>query len=106
MTPGVPIVSSAYALVADTLQGKSADQFIQVADGGTSALTQANTGYAFSTTNWPKLKALIDGASTQYQSATPTGPLDYNGQRLTDVGNPVNPQDGDDEDLRRRHDRG
>ena len=93
LTPDVPVVSSAYAMVADSLQGKSADEFLQIADNGSTALTQPNAAYAFSTINWPRLKALLDGNSNQYLPTTPTVPVDLNGQRVIDIADPINPQD-------------
>ena len=89
LTPDVPLVSSAYAMIADSLQGKTADQFIQVASNGSSALTQANTQFAFSSVNWPKLQALLNGTSTQYLGTSPSMPVDLNGQRLVNVADPT-----------------
>ena len=86
MTPDVPLVSSAYAMVADTLQGKVAADFIQV--NGTSSLNQTNAEYAFSSTNWTKLKSLIDGGSPQYLASAPSAPVDFNGQRIVGVAAP------------------
>ena len=91
LSPSVPVVSSAYAMVADSLNGKSDADFIQV--NGTSALTQANEEYAFSLTNWPRLKALLDGTSSQYLPSSPTVPLDVNGQKIVDLADPTNAQD-------------
>ena len=89
LTPDVPLVSTAYAMLADSLQGKAAADFIQVADNGSSALTQANTEFAFSLTNWPKLQALLNGTSTQYLPASPSMPVDLNGQRLVNLADPT-----------------
>ena len=91
MTPSVPIVGAAYASVAETLEGRHAADFIQV--NGTGALNQVNTEYAFSLSNWPKLKALLDGTSSQYLPTTPTVPLDVNGQKIIDLADPTNAQD-------------
>ena len=89
MSPNVPLVSSAYAVVADSVQGKSAADLIQVNNSGSTVLTQANEEYAFSAVNWPRLKALLDGTSTQYFESSPTSPVDFNGQRLVNVADPT-----------------
>ena len=60
---------------------------------GTGALNQVNTEYAFSLSNWPKLKALLDGTSSQYLASTPSAPLDVNGQKIVDLADPTNAQD-------------
>ena len=91
MTPAVPVVSGAYALVAGSLNGRTDADFIQV--NGTSALSQANEEYAFSLTNWPKLKALLDGTSTQYLALTAGQPVDLNGKKIIDVVDPLSAQD-------------
>ena len=88
MTPDVPIVSSAYSMVAETLQGKRPVDFLQVRENGTTALSQANAEYAFSATNWNKLKELIDGTSSQYFSSSPSNPIDFKGQRLSNLASP------------------
>ena len=89
LTPNVPLVSSGYALVADTVQGKAAADLIQVVDNGTTVLNQANQEYAFSAVNWPRFKALLDGTSTQYLNTSPTLPVSLNGQRLTNLADPT-----------------
>ena len=93
LAPGVTLVSSAYALVAETLGGLSKEQFLQVAANGSTSLSQVNAEYAFSSLNWPKLKALLDGNSSAYLPTTPTTALDLNGQRVTDLHDPTAPQD-------------
>ena len=89
MSPNVPLVSSAFALVADSVQGKGAADLIQVNTSGSTALTQANEEYAFSTVNWPRLKALLDGTSSQYLETSPSTAVDFNGQRLVNVADPT-----------------
>ena len=92
LTPDAPIVSTAFALVADSLQGRHAADFLQV-NTGSASLSQGNAEYAFSATNWPRLKALVDGASTQYLSTTPTAAVSMNSQRVTNLTDPTQPQD-------------
>ena len=89
LSPNVALVSSAYALVADSVQGKVAADLIQVTDNGSTALTQANTEFAFNATNWPRLQALLNGTSTQYLGTSPTTPVDLNGQRLVNLADPT-----------------
>ena len=93
LTPDVPLVSSANALIADSVQGKTATDFIQVLDNGTTVLNQTNAQYTYSATNWPRLKALLDGNSTQYLPTTPTMPVSLNNQRVTNVSDPTAAQD-------------
>src|SRR6185312_8087072 len=66
MSPDVPIVSSAYAMIADTLQGHPASDFLL--SNVNSDLQQANLENVFSNVNYPKLSALLNGTSTQYIS--------------------------------------
>ncbi|NJL26147.1 MAG: hypothetical protein HC902_13945, partial [Calothrix sp. SM1_5_4] len=93
MTPDVPIVSSAYAMVAETLQGKAPADFVQIRDDATNDLSQANLEEAFNSTNWPRLQALLNGSSSQYLSLSPSTPVGFNSQRLTNVADPTSAQD-------------
>ena len=70
MTPDLVIQSSPYANVAESLQGKLPADFLQL---GSGSLTQANAESVFSTTNFPKLGALLAGTSTEYIRSTTTG---------------------------------
>ena len=101
LTPNVPLVSAGYALMAETVQGKGAADLIQVTNDTSTALTQANGEYAFSAVNWPRLKALLDGNSTQYLGTTPTMPIDLNGQRLVNLADPTAAAERVDQELRR-----
>ena len=87
MTPDVPITSAAYAMVAETLQGKAASDFIMT--NVNTSLSQVNMDYIFTNTNYANLKALVDGTSSQYILSTPTAAVGFNGQRLTNVGTPT-----------------
>ena len=91
MTPDIPLTSSAYAMVAETLGGHSASEFIL--SNVNSSLSQANVEYAFSNTNWPTLKSLIDGTSGEYIPSTPTSAVGFNSQRLINVGTPTGNSD-------------
>ena len=91
MTPDIPLTSSAYAMVAETLNGHSASDFVLT--NVNSSLSQVNVEYAFSNTNWPTLKSLIDGTSGEYIPSTPTSAVGFNSQRLTNVANPTGAQD-------------
>ena len=93
LTPDVPLVSSANAMIADSVQGKSAADFVQIVDNGTTVLNQANAQYTYSATNWPRLKSLLDGNSTQYLPSSPSAALSLNNQRVTNVADPSAPQD-------------
>ncbi|HMN68129.1 MAG TPA: hypothetical protein PKC28_06270, partial [Bdellovibrionales bacterium] len=89
MSGDVPMTSTAWSMVAETLGGKKASDFIQVKDdGATTSLSQTNADYAFSFTNWPKLKDLIDGNSNQYMDSTPTASVGFNNQRITNLADP------------------
>ena len=88
MTPDVTIVQSAYSAIAETLQGKSASSFLQVRNDASTKLTQANAEYAFNSTNWDRLKNLVDGNSTQYISSAPNAAVSFNSQRLTNISSP------------------
>src|ERR1019366_2659603 len=85
MTPNVPISSAPFAMVADTLQGKAPTDLIQVHNDATNSLNQANAEYIFSNLNFPKLKSIVDGNSTEYISPA-TG---MNSQRLINVADPT-----------------
>jgi hypothetical protein len=89
LNPDVPIGAAAYSIVAETLQGKRPPDFIQVHDDVSNELTQANVENVFSSTNYPKLDALLQGTSTQYILRTPTSAVDFNNQLITNVAAPV-----------------
>jgi len=94
MNPDIPITSSAYAMIAETLEGKHAADFLQVKDDGANfSLNQVNLEEAFSFTNWPKLQALLNGNSPQYMVTSPTTSVGFNGQRITNLDNPTAAQD-------------
>jgi hypothetical protein len=89
MNPDIPMAAAAYATVAQTLQGKRPADFIQVHNDVTNKLTQANVENVFSSTNYPKLTALLGGGSTDYMSATPSAAVGFNNQRITNLADPT-----------------
>ncbi len=93
MTPDVPLASAPYAMVAESLQGKAATDLVQINSDANNSLTQANVEYLFSNTNYPRVKALVDGTSTQYISSAPSAAVGFNSQRLTGIANPTSAQD-------------
>ncbi|HMN67356.1 MAG TPA: hypothetical protein PKC28_02350, partial [Bdellovibrionales bacterium] len=85
----IQMASTAWAMDADRLAGKTGAQYLQVNDdGASSSLSQSNAEYAFSFANWPKLKDLIDGNSNQYMDSVPTSSVGFNNQRLTNLADP------------------
>jgi hypothetical protein len=75
MTPDVPMDSAAYAMIAESVQGKTAADLIQVRDDATYDLNQANVESIFSAVNFAKLTALLSGNASN--------------QRLTNVVDPT-----------------
>jgi hypothetical protein len=73
---------------ASALGGVSPSGYVKVKDDGATSLNQANLESVFSATNYTKLEALLDGSSSQYLTSSPTAPLAFNGQRLTNVAAP------------------
>jgi hypothetical protein len=71
------------------LQGKRPADFIQVHNDVSNKLTQANVENVFSSTNYPKLTALLGGSSTDYMSATPSAAVVFNNQRITNLADPT-----------------
>ena len=74
MTPDVPIGSSAYAMVAETLQGKRPTDFVQTRDDVSTDLNQTNIETIFSAVNFAKLVQILSG--------------NFGNQTLTNVGTP------------------
>ena len=89
MSPDVPLTNTPFAMIADTLQGLTPTDLIQVRSDASNDLTQANVQTVFNSTNFPKLTSLLNGNSTQYMPAAPSAPLDMNGQRLTNLATPT-----------------
>ncbi|MBX3023272.1 MAG: hypothetical protein KF799_16480, partial [Bdellovibrionales bacterium] len=88
LEPDVPVVASAYTMVAETLQGKTPDAFLQVQGTATSNLSQTNVEYAFSLTNWQRLKDLLDGVSSQYLPTAGTGTFNFGNRVVTGIATP------------------
>ncbi len=93
MTPDVPLDSSAYAMIADTLQGKTPEEFLQVRDDASYDLSQANLENIFSATNYTKLDALVAGTSSMYMVTSPAAAVSFNSQRITNLADPTGAQD-------------
>ncbi len=83
MNPEVPIASSAYALVAESVQGKRAADLVQVRDDMAFDLSQANVENVFSSANYARLQQLL----------SPSAPVGFSGQRLTNIADPSSAQD-------------
>jgi hypothetical protein len=81
MSPEVAVTSAAYAMVADTLSGKQASEFIQVKDDVGTDLNQSNVETVFSAANYAKLLQLLNNTFSAGYS--------FNGQRVTSVGSPT-----------------
>ncbi len=94
LTPPMPLSSVPTAMVADSLQGRSPTDMIQVNTGSGKQLTQANVEYVFGdTTKVGHLKDLVDGVSTQYMVAAPTTSIDFNNQKIVNLSAPTGAND-------------
>ncbi len=80
MTPDVPIESSAYAMIADTIQGRTLADLIVVRDDVGTDLTQSNVENVFSASNYAKLVQLLTNTLSASYS--------FNNQTITNVGTP------------------
>ncbi|MGE0171045.1 MAG: beta strand repeat-containing protein [Nocardioides sp.] len=83
MSPDVGVESSGFALVADTLRGKTPSDFVQLRDDATYDLTQANVQNVFSATNYARLNTLLSSS----------GSFSFGSQRITSVADPTSAQD-------------
>ncbi|NJM09694.1 MAG: hypothetical protein HC883_01990 [Bdellovibrionaceae bacterium] len=83
MSPDVPIASAAYSMVAETLQGKRPQDFVQVRDDVTHDLSQVNIENVFSSANYARLLQLLN----------PSAAIGFGSQRLTNIGDPTGAQD-------------
>jgi hypothetical protein len=81
MSPDVTITSASYALVANTLEGKTAAEFVQVKDDGATDLNQSNIETVFSVANYAKLLQLLNNTFSAGYS--------FNNQRVTNVASPT-----------------
>ncbi|NJL25982.1 MAG: hypothetical protein HC902_12995, partial [Calothrix sp. SM1_5_4] len=93
LSPDTVITSVPGALVAETLQGYSPASFLKVRLDGSTSLNQFNLEEAFNSTNWPRLRSLLDGDSSQYMVSNPTAAVGFNSQRLSNVADPTSAQD-------------
>jgi len=62
MNPNVPVVTAPYAMIAETLQGKTPANFVLT--NLNTALSQANVESVFTNTNFANLMALLNGTSS------------------------------------------
>ncbi|MGE3758059.1 MAG: hypothetical protein AB7H97_09890, partial [Pseudobdellovibrionaceae bacterium] len=70
LTSDFIVRSVPYAMIADTVQGKSPSDFVQVNTSGTKVLSQTNLEQIFDGTAFTELSALIAGTSTQYAKSS------------------------------------
>ncbi len=66
LSPDTVLDSVPSAIVAQTLQGLDASSFLQVNGAAPADLTQANLESIFSTTNFPRLQALLSVPASNY----------------------------------------
>lgn len=91
LTPDMAIDAVPSALVAESVQGLSKDSILQVSSGHN--LTQTNLQNIFTGTRYTDLLDLILGNSAQYVGSdgsnfTPTAPIAFNNQRITNLAAP------------------
>ncbi|MES3036828.1 MAG: hypothetical protein V4736_02895, partial [Bdellovibrionota bacterium] len=65
LTPDMNLDGTPLALVAETLQGKGRDDFLNL--NTVVPLTQSNVENVFSATNYPIMAAILDGTTTTYE---------------------------------------
>lgn len=92
MSPDLKIQGAPYALIAESIQGKTPSNFVQV--NAAANVNQANVESIFTGANYAQLVSLIGGTSTQYTTTSgsnfsPTGPVDFNNQQITNVATPT-----------------
>lgn len=86
LNPDTFIGTSPVAMVADSLQGYSAGQFLMT--NANTSLSQGNVETVFTNTNFANLMALLDGTSSAYLNAS-GGAFNFSSDRLTNVAAPV-----------------
>lgn len=85
----ITVGASAYANYAYSLEGYGSGDFLKVNNSG-ALLTQSNLESVFSTApRISELNNLIDGTSTQYMKANPSGSVGFNGQVISGVAAPL-----------------
>lgn len=89
LSPDILIDAVPYAMVADTLQGKDASQFLQL--GTIATLTQSNVENVFSSGNYATLVSLLAGTDNGYIQSTGTGATM---PAFSGSGNPTGPSAG------------
>ncbi|MCB0379336.1 MAG: hypothetical protein KDD33_12655 [Bdellovibrionales bacterium] len=94
----IEIGSTAYANHAQSLDGKGADQFIQV--NNSKAVTQSDLEAVFnSASDVTALRALIDGSSANYMATSPGSAVDMNSQVVSNVASPSAGNDATNKDY-------
>lgn len=88
LTPDFDLHATPTATVAETLQGKGANEFLMVKDDTPTDLSQTNLETAFSSTNWPKLQNLLSSANNGGMVGVPTSSVNFGNQLLTNVAAP------------------
>ncbi len=84
------ILSVPYADSASSVDGLTSADILRINNGGSFVLTQANLEWIFANgARYAELQALIDGTSTQYLTATPTGDVSMNSQKIINVADPT-----------------
>lgn len=84
LTPDLTLMGSPYSTVADSVQGKTPTDFIQVKDDVATDLNQTNVENIFSATNYDKLNRFLSGTEKRrllFKQST------HHQSRLTDSGN-------------------
>lgn len=89
LTPDLKVESSPYAVIAETLQGKAPEDFLQVNTSAGQALSQSNLENIFSSTNYQKLLDLL----SSFVSIGGSNTVDFQGKRLTNVADPLSAAD-------------
>lgn len=83
LSPDTVLTSVPTALVAETLTGKTAADFVQVRDDAAYDLNQANLENVFSSANYLRLQQLL----------SPSAPLTMGNQQISNLANPTAAQD-------------
>lgn len=89
LAPDFVLRTAPTATVAETLQGKGANEFLMVKDDTPTDLSQTNLETAFSSTNWPKLQNLFSATNNGGMVGVPTSAVSFNGQVLNNVAAPA-----------------
>ncbi len=90
LTQDIQFGSTPYALSAASVDGLASTDLLQINNGGSFVLTQANLEWIFANTaRYSELQALLNGTSTQYSSSVPATDVSMNSQKIIDVATPT-----------------